>query len=928
MLALIAQFRLGGRRAQSLAVTIGLLSCSALLVHISDGMSESYFHFFVMVAALSLYEDWVPFGAAVVFVLFQQGITAAIVDYDDADSPWVWALVHSAFVGALSLVCLATWRASERDREAFRSLVDSLEEGVLMVDGRGTLIAANPSAERILGVDPARLMAPTGSDPEWTFVAYDGTPLAEDDRPLRLTAATGRPQIAVKLGLQRGDGSTRWLSVSTRAVEPERDPPYTVVLSFSDVTDERNALEALARSNAELGQFAYVASHDLSEPLRMVSSYLNLLRRRYHGRLDSDADEFIDYAVDGAARMRSLIEALLAYSRAGAGEKPARVELGSVTANVLRSLAAALVEAGAEIEIGELPAVMGDRAQLEQLLQNLVANALKFRADGRARVRCTPSRPTGRWCGSSSPTAASASPPTSATRSSRCSSACTTARPTRARASGWRSAARSSNATAGGSGSTNGGRRRGLPVHASRSLTAMSDVAMPRLSDSMEEGTILKWLKSDGDEISKGEELVEIETDKANMTYEADESGTLEIVASEGDTLPVGETIARIGEGGGGEKQSEEPEADEGEEEQEEQEAEEEPDEGDPKRTRATRTRATRTRATRRTSSPTRRSPSREEPEPEPDDDRIKASPIARRMAREQGIDLADIEGSGPGGRIVKADIEAASEGGEEQPAEEEPEAEAEEAPAEEPKEKEERKPAKDSGRGDVTHTELSRLQRTVARRMAESKATAPDFVMTLEVDMEAAVELRGQLKAAAGDEPAPSFNDFVVKAAALALRDFPRANGAYRDGQFELYSARQRRRRGRGPATRSWSRPSSTPRKSLGAIAAESRRLAERVREGKITPPELSSGTFTVSNLGMYGIRRFVAVISPAAGRDPCASASSRRAPPSVTARSSSAPLMELTLTCDHRILYGADAAEFLAKIREYLEAPLKLAL
>jgi PAS domain S-box-containing protein len=386
VLALIAQFRLGGRRAQSLAVTIGLLSCSALLVHISDGMSEAYFHFFVMVAALSLYEDWVPFGAAVVFVLFQQGITAAIVDYDDADSPWVWALVHSAFVGALSLVCLATWRASERDREAFRSLVDSLEEGVLMVDWRGTLIAANPSAKRILGVDPARLMAPTGSDPEWTFVAYDGTPLAEEDRPLRLTATTGRPQIAVKLGLQRGDGSTRWLSVSTRAVEPERDPPYTVVLSFSDVTDERNALEALARSNAELGQFAYVASHDLSEPLRMVSSYLNLLRRRYRGRLDSDADEFIDYAVDGAARMRSLIEALLAYSRAGAGEKPARVELGSVTANVLRSLAAALVEAGAEIEIGELPAVMGDRAQLEQLLQNLVANALKFRADGRARV--------------------------------------------------------------------------------------------------------------------------------------------------------------------------------------------------------------------------------------------------------------------------------------------------------------------------------------------------------------------------------------------------------------------------------------------------------------------------------------------------------------------------------------------------------------
>ena len=385
-----------------------------------------------MVAALSLYEDWVPFGAAVAFVLVQQGITAAIVDYDGADSPWVWALVHSAFIGALSVVCLATWRASEHDREAFRSLVESLEEGVLMVDAGGRLVTANPSVKRILGVDPAQLLAESGSDPDWMFVSADGSPLPEDERPLRVTATTGRPQIAVPLGLRRADGSTRWLSVSTRAVETDREPPYAVVLSFSDVTDERNAVDALARSNAELGQFAYVASHDLSEPLRMVSSYLNLLRRRYHGRLDSDADEFIDYAVDGAGRMRSLIEALLAYSRAGEGEKPVRVELGSVTADVLRSLAAALVEAGAEIEIGELPAVMGDRAQLEQLLQNLVANALKFRADGRARVWVYAEPADAGWRGSRSPTAASASRPSSATRSSRCSSACTTARPTRA----------------------------------------------------------------------------------------------------------------------------------------------------------------------------------------------------------------------------------------------------------------------------------------------------------------------------------------------------------------------------------------------------------------------------------------------------------------------------------------------------------------
>src|SRR5215203_4580058 len=180
----------------------------------------------------------------------------------------------------------------------------------------------------------------------------------------------------------------------------------------------------------------------------------------------------------------------------------------------------------------------------------------------------------------------------------------------------------------------------------------MPDVAMPRLSDSMEEGTILKWLKSDGDDVSKGEELVEIETDKANMTYEADEAGTLEIVASEGDTLAVGETIARIGEGGGGddsgdeEEPEEEPEAeeqpedekqpeDDGDEQDEADEQEEEPEEAP-------------------------------EPKQEPSEggERVKASPIARRMASDLGLELSEIEGTGPGGRIVKSDVEAASKGG------------------------------------------------------------------------------------------------------------------------------------------------------------------------------------------------------------------------------------------------------------------------
>ena len=210
---------------------------------------------------------------------------------------------------------------------------------------------------------------------------------------------------------------------------------------------------------------------------------------------------------------------------------------------------------------------------------------------------------------------------------------------------------------------------------------------------------------------------------------------------------------------------------------------------------------------------------------------------------------------------------------------------------------------------------------------MAESKATAPDFVLNVEVDMEEAVELRKQLKVAAGDDPAPSFNDFVIKASALALRDFPRANGAYRDGKFELYSRVNVGVAVAGQDALVVPTVFDADAKSLGQIARESRTVAERVRAGAITPPELSSGTFTVSNLGMFGIKRFVAVINPPQAAILAVGALEPRPvvrDGEVTVRS----IMELTLSCDHRILYGADAAEFLAKIREYLEQPLRLAL
>jgi pyruvate dehydrogenase E2 component (dihydrolipoamide acetyltransferase) len=447
---------------------------------------------------------------------------------------------------------------------------------------------------------------------------------------------------------------------------------------------------------------------------------------------------------------------------------------------------------------------------------------------------------------------------------------------------------------------------------------------MPRLSDSMEEGTILRWLKSVGDEVKRGEELVEIETDKANMTYESTDEGVLvEIVAQEGDTLPIGEVIARIGERG------------------------EVKGDGKP---------AAPTEAPTEEAKPAQKQPSADEadraPRPEPRerapvaqqaaegvDGRVRASPIARRMAGELGVELARIEGTGPGGRIVKADVEAAAAGAPrapevERPREAAPPAEKpppERVPAVEARVREAPPPPPpETAKGEVEVVELNRLQTTIARRMSESKATAPHFYLQMEIGMSEAVRLREQLKQLAREQtPAPTFNDMVVKACALALRDFPRANGAYRDGKVELYS-----RVNVGVAVASRDAlvvPTifDADRKSLGEIAVEARALAAKVRDGKVTPPELSGGTFTVSNLGMYGIENFSAVINPpqaallsvgAVALKPVVDEASGE----IVARH----MMGVTLACDHRILYGADGAQFLGRVRELLEQPLALAL
>jgi len=266
-----------------------------------------------------------------------------------------------------------------------RSILDSLQDGVVVYDEDDRIVFYNPAAAEILGVSREALSTGVRT---WDPLDGEGRPISEHDRPVAITARSGEPCVGVDVGLRTATGDVRWTTVSTRALheEPGRGGRYSVVAAFTDITERRLAQQALERTNAELAQFAYVASHDLSEPLRMVSSYLQLLRRRYHGQIDEDADEFIDFAVEGANRMRALIEDLLAYSRAGRGADPRPIDLGFVVADVLSSLAAAVADARAQISVGPMPTVLGDRLSLAQVLQNLIANALKFRSGPSARV--------------------------------------------------------------------------------------------------------------------------------------------------------------------------------------------------------------------------------------------------------------------------------------------------------------------------------------------------------------------------------------------------------------------------------------------------------------------------------------------------------------------------------------------------------------
>jgi len=381
----------------------------------------------------------------------------------------------------------------------------------------------------------------------------------------------------------------------------------------------------------------------------------------------------------------------------------------------------------------------------------------------------------------------------------------------------------------------------------------------------MEAGTIVRWLKSEGDTVEKGEPLYELDTDKVTQEVEADAGGVLlKILAGEGEEIEVGKRIAVIGEEG------EEVTADEEPEPTVQEKAEEPPKQPRPEPLPAERV----------------------EEQPARADGRIKASPLARRIARERSIDLASLTGTGPDGRIVAEDVERAA---------------ATPTPAYAP-----------AGAAplEAEVVPLTSLRKTIARRLTEAWA-APAFQISMSADMSRAQELHARLR-----DQGVSLTDILTKLAAIALLRHREVNAHFADDELRIFPSAHI---GLAVATeRGLIVPvqREVERKSLVQIAAERKEIVQRTREGKLAQEDLEGGTFTISNLGMYGVEIFTAVLNPPQAAILAVGAIEEKAVVDngdFVAR----PLMAMTLTCDHRAVDGAKAAEFLRELKTLLEEP-----
>jgi pyruvate dehydrogenase E2 component (dihydrolipoamide acetyltransferase) len=444
----------------------------------------------------------------------------------------------------------------------------------------------------------------------------------------------------------------------------------------------------------------------------------------------------------------------------------------------------------------------------------------------------------------------------------------------------------------------------------------MKTVEMPKMGDTMEEGKILRWIKHEGDPVDKGESLAEVETDKVNIEIESFASGVLrKILVPEGASAPIGAGIALIGApdeplpgmqaGNGSAKVTAAPE------------------EikkgvtitGAPAQKQAGILREDTVGYSQGTSQQTSvQSPSSTESQ-----GRIFISPIARRIAEEHQIDYSRVDGTGPNGRIIKLDIEAALAQKQEVPVASTPVQlpvhEAEPAPLE---------------AGEATEIPLTAMRRTIAKRLSQSMQTAPHFYVTSVIDTGKLADLRRQINEYAQNEPDPvkvSFNDLIVKAVALALVRMPQVNVSFAEDrlilkkQVHIGMAVALEQGLIVPVIR------NADQRRISAIARESQRLAELARTGKLRPEDFSGGTFTVSNLGMFDVDSFTAVINPPESAI-LAVGSITPTPVVVDGQVVVRDRMKVTLSSDHRAIDGATAARFLQEVRHLLEEPFGLLL
>jgi pyruvate dehydrogenase E2 component (dihydrolipoamide acetyltransferase) len=422
-----------------------------------------------------------------------------------------------------------------------------------------------------------------------------------------------------------------------------------------------------------------------------------------------------------------------------------------------------------------------------------------------------------------------------------------------------------------------------------------TEVKLPRLGQGMESGTIVKWLKSEGEEVEKGEPLYELDTDKVTQEVEAEASGVLLKIAISSGEVEVGRTIAVIGEqgeqveveptqrAGNGSAAPEAPE-----------EAEEEEDSPARARQQEAAQRPV------RDSGPGEGVRGNREVPPTTDSNggRIKASPLARRIARERGIDLSAVAGTGPDGRVVAEDVERTAASG---------------APV--------ALPAPVTEVEGVEVQQLTSMRKTIARRLTEAWQ-APVFQLGITVDMSRALPLRERLVELHGDGVKPTISDLVTKICAAALMRHRAVNALYKGDAVELYPTANIGIAVAVPNGLVVPVILGCERKSIAEIAAARATIVGRAREGKLQQADLEGGTFTISNLGMYGTERFIAVLNPPQAAILAVGSIEDRVV-AVDGKPAVRPRMELTLTCDHRAVDGATGAEFLRDIKTFLEEP-----